>query len=327
MKVFILGGTGFIGTHATQALLENGHQVSTLAFPPLPPEGLLPEDVRISLGNFNELGDEEVLDLLTGCQGAVFAGGVDDRVTPKAPAYPFFYEMNVLSSARFFRLAAQAGVRRGVLLSSYFAHFNQEWPELQLSEHHPYIRSRVEQETEVIAASGNALDVMILQLPYIFGHMPGRMPLWKPVLDYIHSPLPWIFYPRGGSAMVGVDKVAEAILGALERGTGGMRYPIGDENLTWQEWLRRLMHLQGMEKRIVTLPDWLVKLGLLVVKGWHKLRGLEGGLDPAHFLALQTRRTFLNPGPAQQALGFEGGTLEQAFRQTVKGCGYSVKTE
>ncbi len=29
MKVFILGGTGFIGTHAKQALLRNGHQVGT----------------------------------------------------------------------------------------------------------------------------------------------------------------------------------------------------------------------------------------------------------------------------------------------------------
>ena len=132
MKVFILGGTGFIGTHTTQILLEHRHQVSTLALPPGPPEGHLPENLQIRLGDFNAFKDEEVLDLLSGCQGAVFAGGLDDRVTPNAPAYPLFYKMNTLSSARFFGLAAQAGVRRGVLLSSYFAHFDQEWPNLQL---------------------------------------------------------------------------------------------------------------------------------------------------------------------------------------------------
>lgn len=322
MKVFILGGTGFIGYHATQELIQNGHQVSTLALPPAPPMGLLPDEVHISLGDFNALKDEEALALLSGCQGAVFAGGVDDRVTPKAPAYPFFHRMNVLSAARFFWLAAQAGVERGVLLSSYFAHFDQEWPELQLTKRHPYIRSRVEQEAAVLDAAGSQLKVMILQLPYIFGAMPGRMPLWKPVLDYLHWPLPWVFYTQGGSAMVGVDQVAAAILGALEFGEGAQRYLIGDENLTWRTWLNRLMRISGSQKPVVTLPNWLVRLGLVGVKGWYTLKGLEGGLDPIHLVELQTRKTFFDPKPAQLALGFSGGTLEQAFRKTVRACGY-----
>jgi len=325
MKVFVLGGTGFIGYHAIHTLHKNGHQVRTLALPPAPPEDLLPEGVEIRLGDFNHLTDDEISGLFSGCEGAVFAGGVDDRVTPKKPAYPFFYEMNVRSSRRFFKLAAEASVRRGVLLSSYFAHFNQVWPELHLAENHPYIRSRVEQEAAVLAAAGESLDVSILQLPYIFGDMPGRTPLWKPVLDYLHFPLPWIFYPRGGSAMVGVDQVAKAVLGALERGGAGGRYLIGDENLTWREWLDQMMQISGMHKRVLTLPDGLVRLGLLGVAGWHKLRGLEGGLDPSHFLSVQTRRAYFDPEPAQQALGFKGGTLMMNFKATIRGCGYQIE--
>ncbi len=325
MKVFILGGAGFIGAHTIKALIHHGHRVSSLALPPAPPEGLLPEEVDLCLANFNALGDDQVLALLAGCQGAIFAAGVDDRVTPRAPAYPFFYKMNVLPAARFFRLAVQAGVSRGVLLSSYFAHFNRKWPELGLADHHPYIRSRVAQEAAVLAAAGEALDVAILQLPYVFGDLPGRTPLWKPVLDYIHSPLPWIFYTRGGSAMVGVDQVAMAVLGALEQGEGGGRYLIGDENLTWQEWLGRLMRITGIKKRVLTLPDRLVRLGLLGVAGWHQLRGMEGGLDPNHFLSVQTRQAFFDPKPAQQALGFKGGTLTESFRATIRGCGYQIK--
>ncbi len=271
------------------------------------------------------MADQEILCLMAGCQGAVFAAGVDDRVTPMAPAYPFFYRMNVLAAERFFRLAVQAGVTRGVLLSSYFSHFDRVWPELQLAQHHPYIRSRVEQEAAVIKAAGDQLDVMILQLPYIFGRMPGRIPMWKPVIDYLHWPLPWVFYTRGGSAMVGVDQVAGAIVGALEQGEGGERYVIGDENLSWEEWLHRLMRITGIKKRVVTLPNGLVKLGLVGLAGWHKLHGLEGGLDPRYFPALQTRNTFFDPTPAQEALGFNGESLGQALRATVKGCGYTIE--
>ena len=73
--MFILGGTGFIGANATHALVQNGHQVRTLALPPVPPEALIPGDVEIILGDFNHLEDEMILGLLAGCQGVVFAGG------------------------------------------------------------------------------------------------------------------------------------------------------------------------------------------------------------------------------------------------------------
>lgn len=327
MNVFILGGTGFLGYYATLELLRRGHRVRTLALPPAPPAGLLPLEVSVQLGNFNELSDSAVMDLFAGCDGVVFAAGADDRVTPKAPADDFFHKANVLAGERFFRLAAEAGVRRGVLLSSYFAHFDRVWPELHLSEHHPYIRSRKAQEAAVLAAAGERMDVMVLELPYIFGGMPGRTPIWKPLVDYLHWPLPWVFYMQGGSAMVSVDHVAEAIAGALEQGKSGERYLIGDENLTWTAFLHRLMAAGGWDKKVVTLPNWLLRLGLGAVKFRHWLQGREGGLDPTQFLVLQTGETFFDPKPAQEALGFAGGGLDAAFRETVRACGYALESD
>ncbi|MCB2209575.1 NAD(P)H-binding protein [bacterium] len=327
MNVFILGGTGFLGFYTTRELLRRGHQVRTLALPPAPPEGLLPPEVEVQLGDFNELSDAAVMELFAGCEGVVFAAGADDRVTPKRPAQEFFHDANVVAARRFFNLASRAGVRRGVLLSSYFAHFDRIWPELRLSEHHPYIRSRREQEAAVLAAGDPQMDVMILELPYIFGGMPGRLPIWKPLVDYLHWPLPWVFYMKGGSAMVSVDHVAEAIAGALEQGQGGERYLIGDENLTWTAFLHRLMAAGGWDKPVVTLPNWLLWMGLGFVKGWHWLQGREGGLDPARFLSLQTRETFFDPRPAQKALGFTGGGLDEAFGETVRACGYALESD
>jgi nucleoside-diphosphate-sugar epimerase len=324
MKVFILGGTGFLGYYTTLELIRRGHTVRTLALPPLPAGDLLPPEVEILLGDFNQLGDVEVLNLFRDCDGVVFAAGVDDRVTPKAPAYPFFHKANVHTAERFFQLAKAAGAKRGVLLSSYFAHFGRVWPEMQLTEHHPYIRSRVEQERVCLEVAGEDLDLMILELPYIFGRMPGRTPLWKPIVDYLHWPLPWLFYTRGGTSMISVEKVAQGIVGALEVGESGRRYLIGDENLTWGEFFERLGAVAGVSKRVVTLPDVLVLIGLWSVKLLHLVRGLEGGLKPGEFLKLQTRETFFDVVEAQKALGFEGGGLDEAFRETIRGCGYEI---
>jgi nucleoside-diphosphate-sugar epimerase len=326
MEVFILGGTGFLGYYATLELLRRGHHARTLALPPAPPEGLLPPEVSVQLGNFNELDDQAMMDLFAGCESVVFAAGADDRVTPKAPARDFFHRANAAAGRRFFRLAAEAGVRRGVLLSSYFAHFDRIWPELRLSDRHPYIRSRRDQEAAVLEA-GAQMDVMILELPYIFGGMPGRLPIWKPLVDYLHWVLPWVFYMEGGSAMVGVDHVAEAIAGALEQGRGGERYLIGDENLTWTAFLHRLMVASGWDKQVVPLPKWLLRIGLGAVYSWHWLQGREGGLDPIRFLSLQTRETFFDPQPAQEALSFRGGGLDEAFRETIRACGYALESD
>ncbi len=97
------------------------------------------------------------------------------------------------------RLAKQAGVKRAVIFSSYFVTCHQMWPELKLSESHPYIKSRVEQIEAARRVAGDEMTVSFLALPYIFGAMPGRMPLWAP-LSYLESALPWVFYPAGGAA-------------------------------------------------------------------------------------------------------------------------------
>ncbi len=326
MKVFILGGTGFIGYHTTLALLRQGHTVQTLALPPLPEEGLFPEGVSIHLGDFNQMSDQMLLDLMRGCGAVVFAAGADDRVTPKKPAYPFFYQANVLSAKRFFNLAKTAGVSRGVLLNSYFAYFDRVWPELKLSEHHPYIRSRREQEEVVLALAGQDFRTVILELPYIFGGMPGRTPLWQPLVKYLHWPLPWVFYPRGGSAMVSVANVARVITGALEKDVQTGCYQIGDENLTWAAFLERLAGAAGLEKKVVTLPDWVLRVGLWGLKTWHVIQSCESGLDPIELVHLQTRETFFDPKPAQEQLGFSGGDLDEAFRETVLASGFGLKS-
>ena len=319
MNVLIIGGTGFLGYYATKELLRRGHSVSILALPPLPAKGLFPEETKIKLADLNQLPDAEVLHLLQGQDALVYAAGVDDRAIPKAPSYPYFYKYNVEATRRIIGLARQAGVKKAVILGSYFAYFNQVWPELKLAVHHPYIRSRVEQEEAAITAAGSEVEVMILQLPYIFGSMPGRTPLWKPLIGYIRS-TPLLFYTRGGTNCIAVEHIAEAIAGAVEQGKGGSRYVIGDENLAWTELLQKFSRLTGKEKKVISLPNWMAIIAAGFVKIQHFFQGRQSGLDPVELIKLQTAMTFFDPQPAQEALGFSGGGLDEAIRKTVEAC-------
>lgn len=318
-KVLMIGGTGFLGYYAIRELLKMNYEVTVLALPPMPAEGLFPPEVKITLADLNKLSDEEVGALLKGQDAVVYAAGADDRVVPRRPAYPFFYKHNVEATRRLIGIAKNAGVKKGVVLGSYFAYFAREWPQLELTKHHPYIRSRVEQEEAAFQAGGKEMEVMILELPYIFGSMPGRTPIWKPLIDYIRK-TGTIFYTRGGTNCVTVESVGAAIAGAVERGRGGQSYVIGDQNLTWIELLTKISRLTGKEKKIVTLPNGLVTIGTAFLKLFHWLEGKQSGLDPIQLVKLQTANTFFDASIAQKELGFASGDLDEALQKTVKAC-------
>jgi dihydroflavonol-4-reductase len=318
MRILIIGGTGLLGYHASREFLAHGHQVTILALPPAPAPGLFPDSVEIRYQNLETMTDDDLSGILGGVGAVVFAAGVDDRVTPKAPAYPFFHAHNVAPAVRLARVCGEVGVRKLVILGSYFAYFDRQWPELQLTKHHPYIRSRVEQTRAAVQAAGNRLDVVTLELPYIFGTMPGRMPLWKPLVKYVASPFP-LFYTRGGTTCVTVKQVAQAILGAVEHGQAGKCYPIGGENLTWGELLEKMAGFAGKRKRVITLPDGLVRNATRIVKLMHQVQRRESGLDPVEFVRLQTRETFIDPASSRE-LGVEMGGLDLFLEKTVLRC-------
>lgn len=319
MNVLIIGGTGLLGYHATLELIKRGHQVSVLALPPLPVPNLFPENVSIQFGNLNLMDDAAVEHLLTGQDALVFAAGADDRVTPIRPAYPFFYKMNVEPVKRLAALGRKTALKKLVILGSYFAYFDRTWPRMKLAEWHPYIRSRVEQTRAAIEAGGEPVAVATLELPYIFGTMPGRLPLWKPLIKYAVSSLP-LLYPRGGTTCVTITQVAQAIAGAVERGEAGKCYPIGGVNLTWEQLLEKFCTAAGKRKRVITLSDEVVTFGTLLVKLLHQVQGREGGLNPVHFVRLQTANTFVDPAESQAALGYDSGDLDAAIRETVAVC-------
>lgn len=318
-RVFIVGGTGFLGYHATQEFVKRGWQVTALGLPPGPPLNLYPDSVEVTIQDIEHIDNKELLQLLQGHDAVVFAAGMDDRYTPKKPAYPAFYRANVEVPRRLLTLAVQAGIRRAVILGSYFAYFNRTWPEMELAKHHPYIRSRVEQEQELTSIPG--METCVLELPYIFGNMPvpGWKPLWTPLIKYLRMS-PVILYMTGGSACVTASTVGKAIVGAIEHGTPGACYPICDENLSWAEMLTRLAAADGRKVRVVNLPTWLVKISLFTVWLLHAIRGKEAGLDPRQFAPLQTSETYLDPDASRKALGYEPGNLAQAFQDIVVAC-------
>lgn len=321
MKVFMIGGTGLLGSEAARELIARGHQVTSVALPPLPAGAVLPPEMKIEYGNYLEMTDDEIRRHFKGCEGFVFAAGVDERVEGPAPIYNLYKKYNIDPVHRLLKIAKECGVKHTVILGSYFSYFAKEWKELELTKYHPYIRSRIDQEEAAMSYADKDFDVAVLELPYIFGTQPGRKPVWVFLVENIRSMKKTTLWPKGGNTMVTVKQVGQAIAGALERNKGGKCYPIGYYNMTWKEMLAICHKYLGCpDKKIKTIPNWMYAIGGMQLKKKQKKEGIQGGLDMVKFTKLQCSNQFIDKELGCVPLGVQPDDIEAAIGDSVKLC-------
>jgi len=287
MKVFMIGGTGLLGCEAARIFIERGHQVKSVALPPLPEGAPIPEQMEIILGNINDKSDAEIKEMMSGCDCFVFAAGVDERVEFPKPVYDAYYKFNIAPLERMLPLAKECGLKKAVILGSYFAYLAKERPDMRLTEQHPYIKSRIDQENLAFSYADENFDVSVLELPYIFGTQPGRKPVWVILIEQLQmmDKFPCTFYPKGGTAMLTVRQVGESIVGAAEytdyaKFNHQKAWPISCFNMKWDEFLHIVYDARGMgsNRKVVGIPIWMFAMFGKKIEKERAVQGIESGI-------------------------------------------------
>lgn len=318
MKVFMIGGTGLLGSAAAELLIQNGHQVKTVALPPLPKGAPIPNEMEIIFGNFLEIGDDELLKMMEGCDCFIFAAGVDERIEFPEPVYSYYEKYNIEPTRHLMTLAKKAGIKKSVILGSYFSYFAKAFPEVKLTEKHPYIRSRIAQEEVALSLSDENMDVAILELPYIFGTQPGRKPVWVILVEQLSNMGKVTMYPKGGTTMLTVRQVAQCIVGAAEKNKGANAYPIGYYNYTWDEFLAIVHQAMGyQDRKIIHITKWMFQLFGFKLRKEYKQKKLEPGIDPVGLADIMTMNTFIDKKWAVE-LGATSDDIKGAIFDSIK---------
>ncbi|WP_211750330.1 NAD-dependent epimerase/dehydratase family protein [Paenibacillus sp. Marseille-Q4541] len=318
-NVFVLGGTGFLGYFTVKELLKRGYKVSTISRHSMPTEDLLPREVEYRVGDINDMSDEDIQEMLKGVDGFIYAAGADERTLPEAPAVKFFYEANVLPTQRIARLAKQAGVKKFVLLSSYFAHFAEEWSDIPL-KHNAYPRSRMLQEEIACMEGQEGMDVMSIRLPYIFGVMPGRIPLWNMFVTKLKDQkvVPVL---GGGTAMVTAQQVAEATIGAMEHGEHCGKYSICGLNMKHSEFHQMVMNALGQkDSRVKVVPLEQLKPAMERIDEKNAEAGKEQGVHMSMMAEIQNRDAYLDPADTMPILKYNEYDIRKSIEETLRKC-------
>jgi nucleoside-diphosphate-sugar epimerase len=313
IKVFLIGGTGFLGCAAAEELIAHGHEVSAIALPPVPEGVQLPPKMEFKFRDYLTLTDDEIRECFSGCEGFVFAAGADERIT--APP------LNITPLERLLLIAKECGVKHTVICGTYFSYFDRKWPHMELSYWHPFIRNHREQEETALSLADDNFNAAVLEFPYIFGVQQGREPVWTVIVKALRGMNMVTMYPKGGTTMITRNQAAQAIAGALEKTKGAKRWPIGCYNMPWKDFLAIVHKNMGMPERLVmTIPDLLIKPEIKYIE-----KKLREGSDKIgnkfylpKFLCLQSAQTYIDRIHGCNPLGVKDDDIENAIGESIR---------
>lgn len=315
MRVLVTGGTGFLGSHIVERLLEEpGAEVFALVRDPARPRWLEREgrvrSLTGDLGNIPALPD--------GLSAVYHVAGSTKTLRPGA-----YYTVNRDGTANLLRaLERQSGRPRFVHISSLAAAgpcvrgrpVCEDEPPRPVS---PYGDSKLQAEKEVLRRR-ERFPVVLLRLGAVYG------PRDEDFLEYFR----WI--KRGVRPVLGRRKsmslvyVRDAVRAALAAGRAdvpsGEIFNIADPRpYGWEDIGRVAAGILGKRPVDVHLPFWTAYLATAAAEGIGRLVGVESSLwSFSKVKQMRPDAWVADVGKARRLLGFETlFTLEQGLGETI----------
>jgi dihydroflavonol-4-reductase len=321
MKVFVTGGTGFIGGEVVRQLRERGDEVVCLARSPKKAEKLTALGCQLVSG---DLGDETALRSgVEGCDAVVHAAAMYEVGIP-ASKRPAMWEANVAGTERVMKAALEAKVPRIVYVSTVGAFGNTHRRVVDESYEHPgkeftsyYEETKLEAHRVVkrmIAEQG--LPAIVVQPGGVYG--PGDTSQVADLLEqFLAGKLPLLPFPELGICLTHVEDIAAGILLALDKGKLGETYVLSGPVTTMRDAVEVVAGISGRKapKRALPVPlmKAMVPIGPLVGKLMGQppnLRELISSGDKVTFWASHEK--------ASRELGYAPRGMEEGLRQTLE---------
>jgi nucleoside-diphosphate-sugar epimerase len=320
VKVFVTGGTGFIGGEVVRQLRARGEKVVCLARNPAKAAAAAVLGCEIVEG---DLGDAAAIrEGMDGCGAVIHAAAVYEVGIP-ASQREAMRAANVGGTERVLGAALEAGIPKVVYVSTVGVFGNTHGKVVDESYEHPgrdftscYEQTKWEAHQVARRLIGEGLPCVIVQPGGVYG--PGDTSSIGQLLDqFLAGRMPLMPFPDLGICLAHVEDVAAGILLGLDRGKPGEAYVISGPATTMREAVDVVARLSGRQPPRGAIPTPLLKamipIGPLVGRLMGQppnLRELIASADGVTFWASYEK--------ARSELGYEPRGLEPGLRALLE---------
>lgn len=246
MKVFVTGGSGYVGEILLHQLSEAGHEIRVLSRDPEPARQRLTsiKGVYPVGGDITQSSIDQLAALMAKCKAVIHLVGI---IIEKGTAG--FEAVHVEGTRRVVEAAKQAGVKRFVHMSALGTRGNA------VARYH---KTKWAAE-QFVRESG--MEWTILRPSIIFGEKDEFLNTFAGIAR-ISPAVPVIGSGQGKLQPVWVEDVCRCFTRALERpGTAGKVFELGGEkSYSLKEILRMVVKASGKKRLLVHLPVPLARL-------------------------------------------------------------------
>lgn len=253
MKVTVFGGTGFVGCHVVDELLEHGHHPVLLVRPGSTHKVAQPDRCTLVEG---DIADPSVVRAaMAGADAVIYNIGILREFPEQGVTYE---ALHFEGARRAMDIAQETGVRRFVLMSANGVRADGTGYQRSKYMAEQYLRS-------------TDLEWTIFRPSALFGDPRGRMEFATQLYrDIVRSPLPAPLFFQGllptGAGMfrmspIHVRDVAMMFVKSLEmQQTAGHVFALGGSDaLTWKDILQTIARAAGTTKWALPAPVLLLK--------------------------------------------------------------------
>jgi dihydroflavonol-4-reductase len=320
VKVFLTGGTGFIGGEVARQLRDRGDELVCLVRNPAKAGKLKDAGCELVSG---DLSDESAIrNGMQGCDAVIHAAAVYEVGIP-AKQRPAMWEANVGGTERVLGAAVAAKIPKVVYVSTVGIFGNTHGKVVDESYEHPakeftsaYEETKWEAHQVAKRLIGEGLPCVIVQPGGVYG--PGDTSSIAQLLDqFLSGKMPLMPFPEMGLCLTHVEDIAAGILLALDRGALGETYVLSGPATRIREAIGVVADVTGRKPPRGAIPTPLMKamipIGPLVGKVMGQppnLRELISSADGVTFWASYEK--------ARRELGYEPRGLEEGLRSMLK---------
>jgi nucleoside-diphosphate-sugar epimerase len=298
-RVFVTGGSGFLGREIVSELVRRGHVVRALARSATA-RGIV-SDLRAEAVT-GDLDDVKAMQAgMEGCKLVIHSAAYAKDHGPRA----VFFAANVEGTANVLAAARAAGVERLVHVSTE-AVLADGRPIVQADEERPiaerpvglYPLTKGLAEKQVRAAASAGFDAVVVRPRFIWGR--GDTTLLPPMIEAVkEGRWRWIDGGRYLTSTCHVENAVEGVLCAAERGArGGVYFLTDGPPVEFRSFVGDMLRAAGVDPGERDLPRWGAQI-VATLTSWLPRPPLTQTA-----LALISHEVTVNDARARRELGY-----------------------